>query len=103
MSAPGGPLSPLPSVPRLTKASGGTFRRTELLSYSAIAVQFRQSKDLRNLALVERKRQLRKLLGRRRSRILYLDHIENDGQLLFEQIVRMDLEGMVCKRRVATE
>jgi hypothetical protein len=25
--------------------------------------------------------------------------VENDGSLLFEQIVKMDLEGMVCKRK----
>jgi bifunctional non-homologous end joining protein LigD len=54
---------------------------------------------LRTLPLVARQ-QLRKLLGRRRrSRVLYLGHIENDGRLLFEQIVKMDLEGMVCKRK----
>jgi ATP-dependent DNA ligase len=35
----------------------------------------------------------------KRSRILYLDHVEGDGRLLFEQIVRMDLEGIVCKRK----
>jgi bifunctional non-homologous end joining protein LigD len=56
-------------------------------------------KDLRTLPLIERKRQLRKLLRRKRSRILYLDHVENDGRLLFEQIVKRDLEGMVCKRK----
>ena len=39
------------------------------------------------------------LLGRKRSRILYLDHVEGDGRLLFEQIVKMDLEGIVCKRK----
>jgi len=27
------------------------------------------------------------------------DHVEGDGRLLFEQIVRMDLEGIVCKRK----
>ena len=43
--------------------------------------------------------QLRKLLRRKRSRILYLAHVENDGRLLFEQIVKMDLEGTVCKRK----
>ena len=48
---------------------------------------------------IERKRQLRRLLGRRRSRIFYLDHVEKDGKLLFEQIVKIDLEGMVCKRQ----
>jgi len=25
--------------------------------------------------------------------------VENDDRLLFEQIVRMDLEGIVCKRK----
>jgi len=50
-------------------------------------------KNLRTLSLIERQRQLRKLLRRKRSRILYLDHAENDGRSLFEQIVKMDLEG----------
>src|SRR5262245_8177330 len=45
------------------------------------------------------KLQLRKLLSRKRSRILYLDHVENSGRLPFEQIVRMNLEGMVRKRK----
>jgi ATP-dependent DNA ligase len=31
------------------------------------------------------------------SRILYLG--EDDGRLLFEQIVAMDLEGIVCKQK----
>jgi ATP-dependent DNA ligase len=65
-----------------------------VVDFSALAPN-----DLRELPLIERKRQLRKLLGRRRSRILYLDHVENDGKLLFEQIVKMNLEGMVCKRK----
>jgi hypothetical protein len=42
---------------------------------------------------------LKRLLKRKRSRILYLDHVEDDGRLLFEQIVAMDLEGIVCKRK----
>jgi len=33
------------------------------------------------------------------SRILYLAHVEGDGRLLFEQIVKMDLEGIVCKQK----
>src|SRR5205809_4446718 len=38
--------------------------------------------------------------NRRRSCILRsLDHVENDSRLLFEQIVKMDLEGMVCKSK----
>ena len=31
--------------------------------------------------------------------MLYLDHVEAEGRLLFEQIVKMDLEGIVCKRK----
>jgi bifunctional non-homologous end joining protein LigD len=42
---------------------------------------------------------VKRLLRRKRSRILYLDHVEGDGQLLFEQIVKMGLEGIVCKRK----
>jgi ATP-dependent DNA ligase len=39
------------------------------------------------------------LLRRKRSHILYLDHVEGDGWLLFAQIVAMDLEGIVCKQK----
>lgn len=42
---------------------------------------------------------VRLVIRRRRSRILYLNHVENDGRLLLGQIVKMDLEGMVCKRK----
>jgi ATP-dependent DNA ligase len=29
--------------------------------------------------------------------MFYLDHVESDGRLLFEQVVKVDLEG--CKRK----
>src|SRR5262245_305498 len=74
------------------------FRQSACL-FVAFDLLYLNGKDLRTLPLIERKRQLRKLLSRKRSRILYLDHVENDGKLLFEQIVKMDLEGMVCKRK----
>jgi ATP-dependent DNA ligase len=60
---------------------------------------FLNGKDLRTLPLIKRKAVLKKLLRRKRSRILYLDQVESDGRLLFEQIVAMDLEGIVCKRK----
>jgi ATP-dependent DNA ligase len=31
--------------------------------------------------------------------MFYLDHVESDGRLLFEEVVKMDLEGIVCKRK----
>jgi len=33
------------------------------------------------------------------NRKFYLNHFESDGRLLFEQIVKMDLEGIVRKRK----
>jgi ATP-dependent DNA ligase len=39
------------------------------------------------------------VFGRKRSRILDLDHIESDGRLLFEQIVAMDLERIACTQK----
>jgi bifunctional non-homologous end joining protein LigD len=74
------------------------FRKSTCI-FVAFDLLYLNGKDLRTLPLIERKRQLRMLLSRKRSRILYLDHVENDGRLLFEQIVKMDLEGMVCKRK----
>jgi len=62
-------------------------------------VLFLNGKDLPTLPLLERKALLKRLLRRKRSRILYLDLVESDGRLRFEQIVKMDLEGIVCKRR----
>jgi bifunctional non-homologous end joining protein LigD len=74
------------------------FRKSTCI-FVAFDLLYLNGKDLRTLPLVERKQHLRKLIRRKRSRILYLDHVENDGRLLFEQIVKMDLEGMVCKRK----
>jgi bifunctional non-homologous end joining protein LigD len=74
------------------------FRKSTCI-FVAFDLLYLNGKDLRTLSLIERKRQLRKLFRRKRSRILYLDHVENDGRLLFEQIMKMDLEGIVCKRK----
>ena len=67
--------------------------------FIAFDLLYLNGKDLRVLPLLERKAILKKLLRRKRSRILYLDHVESDGCLLFAQIVKMDLEGIVCKRK----
>lgn len=73
------------------------FRRSECVFF-AFDLLFLNGRDLRTLALIERKAILKRLLKRSRARLLYLAHIESDGRLLFEQIVRMDLEGVVAKR-----
>jgi bifunctional non-homologous end joining protein LigD len=66
--------------------------------FIAFDLLYLNGEDLRALPLIERKAMLKKLLRRHRTRIVYLDHVEGDGRLLFEQIVKMDLEGIVCKR-----
>jgi bifunctional non-homologous end joining protein LigD len=56
--------------------------------------------DLRQLPLIERKRRLRQLIGRRKLGVLYVDHVERTGAaLLFEHVCRLDLEGIVAKRK----
>jgi ATP-dependent DNA ligase len=42
---------------------------------------------------------LKRVIRRKRARMFYLDHVENDGRLFFEEVVKMDLEGIVCKRK----
>src|SRR5262252_3486621 len=74
------------------------FRRQECV-FIAFDLLYLNGKDLRAVPLIDRKAALRKLLRKKRSRIVYLDHVEGDGRLLFEQIVKMDLEGIVCKRK----
>jgi len=74
------------------------FRKRQCV-FIAFDLLYLNGKDLRLLPLIERKAALKKLLGRKRSRILYLDHVDTDGRLLFEEMVKMDLEGIVCKRK----
>src|SRR5207249_5207325 len=74
------------------------FRRGECFFY-AFDFLFVDGEDLRELPLVERKARLRKVIPRKRSRLLYLDHIEERGRELFESVCRMDLEGIVAKRK----
>src|SRR5262249_39495004 len=64
-----------------------------------IRALYLNGKDLSTLPLIECKATSKKLLRRKRSRIPYPDHVERDGRLLFEQIVKMDLEGIVYKRK----
>src|SRR5437879_4100078 len=72
------------------------FRQRQCI-FIAFDLLYLNGKDLRVLPLIERKAMLKKLLRRKRSRILYLDHVEAAGRLLFEAFVKMDLAGIVCR------
>lgn len=56
-------------------------------------------KDLRALPLMERKKELRRLV--RGTTILFADHIEHEGVAFFDLICARDLEGIVAKRKDA--
>jgi bifunctional non-homologous end joining protein LigD len=56
--------------------------------------------DLRNLALIERKKHLCELIRTNKTEgIIYAQHIEGDGKLFFEEVCNNDLEGIVAKRK----
>jgi bifunctional non-homologous end joining protein LigD len=54
--------------------------------------------DLRALPLVDRKKRLARLLGRRRLGIVLSAHTADDGATIFQQACKMGLEGIVSKR-----
>jgi ATP-dependent DNA ligase len=54
--------------------------------------------DIRRLPLWERKQRLRKLISRRKSGILYNEHIEDDGETIFRHACQIGCEGIVSKR-----
>jgi bifunctional non-homologous end joining protein LigD len=74
------------------------FRKRQCI-FIAFDLLYLNGKDLRALPLIERKAMLKRLIRRKRARMFYLDPVEGDGRLLFEEIVKMDLEGIVCKRK----
>ena len=54
--------------------------------------------DLRAAPLVDRKRILKELLSGVGAPILYSDHMEDNGQKMFEHACEMGLEGVISKR-----
>jgi bifunctional non-homologous end joining protein LigD len=87
----------------LDESGQPTFRdlifRIRQCIFIAFDLLYLNGKDLRTLPLIERKAMLKKLIRRKRARMFYLDHVESDGRLLFEEVVKMNLEGIVCKRK----
>jgi len=55
-------------------------------------------KSLSGLPLVERKERLRKLIPES-SIIRYCDHVEHDGKIFFKEMQKLNLEGMIAKKK----
>ena len=66
--------------------------------YCAFDVLSINGKDVRQIPLIERKAELRRLLPRRSRCLLYVDHVRSTGKLLFAWACAWDLEGIVAKR-----
>jgi bifunctional non-homologous end joining protein LigD len=77
-------------------------RRAEPAFY-AFDMLWLNGKDLRQLPLIERKKRLRQLIGKSDcERIIYVQHIEVCGCVLYRAICKKDLEGIICKKKNGT-
>lgn len=61
--------------------------------------RFRNEEDLQYLPLIDRKLRLHALIPKRGERLLYCDHIDQDGERMFRLACEQDLEGIVAKRK----
>jgi len=68
------------------------------LIYFAFDLLFADGKDLRPLALRDRKAALKSLIGGEDPRLRYVDHFETSGDAVLRSACRMELEGIVSKR-----
>jgi bifunctional non-homologous end joining protein LigD len=76
------------------------FRRGEPRLY-AFDMLWCEGEDLRCSPLIERKFRLGSVTPRGGERLLYCDHVENDGEGLFRLACEHDLEGIVAKHKFA--
>jgi bifunctional non-homologous end joining protein LigD len=61
--------------------------------------RFRNGEDLRYLPLIDRKLRLHAVVPKRGERLLYCDHIDQDGNGMFRVACEQDLAGIVAKRK----
>ena len=74
-------------------------RRAEPMFY-AFDLLWLNGKDLRQFPLIKRKKRLRQLIGKSDcERIIYVQHIEICGCVLYRAICKKDLEGIICKKK----
>lgn len=74
----------------------------ELLAFVAFDILHKDGQDLRALPAIERKAILWDLVKPATGIIQYSQHVEGGGADFFSAVDKMDLEGMVSKRRNPT-
>ena len=65
--------------------------------YYAFDLVWLNGRDLRAQPLLERKRRLRRLIPPNDSHLLYVDHLEGDGERFFRLVCEQDLERIIAK------
>jgi bifunctional non-homologous end joining protein LigD len=80
------------SFPELMRGHG-------TLAYVAFDLLWLDGQDLRPLPLSQRKRRLNRLIPRAAGALSRIPCFENEGKELFEAACRLDLEGVVAKRK----
>lgn len=74
-------------------------KRTDRMVLYAFDVLYLDGFDLRGVDLVDRKRVLAELLKGAQSPLLYMEHLEGDGDVIIEHALRLGLEGVVAKNK----
>ncbi|HEY8963512.1 MAG TPA: non-homologous end-joining DNA ligase [Alphaproteobacteria bacterium] len=87
---------------RMQRAVGATSEEGKNLTYHAFDLLYLNGEDLRSLPLIERKKRLKAFLDSQNSdRLFYLEHYDERGQELFDQACKLNMEGIVAKRKDA--
>ena len=75
------------------------YRRQEPAFY-CFDLLWLNGRDLRAVPLIERKKQLRRLIAKNGcEHIIFAQHVAKHGTALYQEICERDLEGIVCKRK----
>jgi bifunctional non-homologous end joining protein LigD len=83
------------------EAALGEGRQSHLMLFYLFDVMHLDGFDLRAAPLVDRKRVLAGLLERIKPPIIYSEHMEVDGSVMFQHACKLNLEGVVSKLRDA--
>src|SRR5208337_4201217 len=75
--------------------------RVDRLVYYAFDLLSLNGYDLRDAALVERKRLLQAIVGGETGPVRYSGHFDEDGEIVLRHACRLGLEGIVSKLRAA--
>ena len=84
--------------PSFQKLQNYNARDKHIIQYYVFDIIELDGKSLVDLPLIERKEILKKILPESNV-IRYCDHVEDEGKMLFKEMQKMGLEGMIAKRK----